>query len=223
MRPGSVLLALVLALGACSTDPDEVADPDLAGTALNPDGAPYPTDNLGGRTRAGQRRGDRIPNLTFRAYRDPANPAAGLQSFSLAELYDPQQRRHKVLHIQVAATWCAICSGELSQTVPVAEALRAEGAVRLEVIISGQTSGAGPAESEVEAWMARHRTNLTTAVDVRGRRLAALGVSTAVVPHDILVDTRTMEILDSSVGSPLDVAKYVRDGLRFANTSAPSY
>ena len=42
-------------------------------------------------------------------------------------------------------------------------------------------------------------------------------------PHDVLIDTRTMEILDSSVGSPLDVGKYVLDGLEFVNSNPPSY
>jgi len=216
----AVLLATV---ASCSSDPEEIADPDRVAPTTNPDGAPYPTDHLGGRERAGQRRGDRIPNLVFRGYRDPQNRAAGLETIALSEFYDPEQKRYKTLHIQIAATWCGVCSTELSMTVPVADALRARGAALLEVVISGDTAGFGPGAAELESWIARHGSNIATAIDVRGRRLAALGVSTSVVPHDLLIDTRTMEILDSSVGAPIDVARYVGDGLRFGEASTPSY
>jgi hypothetical protein len=61
----------------------------------------------------------------------------------------------------------------------------------------------------------------TLAIDVRSRRMAGIGVST--VPWDILVDTRTMEILDSSAGAPADVERYVREGLEWVATHPPSY
>jgi hypothetical protein len=50
-----------------------------------------------------------------------------------------------------------------------------------------------------------------------------VGVNSSVVPHDILIDTRTMEILDSSVGAPVDVAKYTLEGVRWVNENPPSY
>ena len=227
VRPATVLftacIAALLPSSGCSSKegPEELADPDLPVVATNPDGVPYPTDRLGGQERRRGSPGDRIPNLTFRAYR--SGRAGGLETVSLAEYYDPGARRHKVLHVQLAATWCAVCSSELSATVPVAAPLREEGVVFVEVIVSGQTPGAGPSLAEVDAWVDRHGTTFPTAIDVRARRLGPLGVSGAVMPHDILVDTRTMEILDSSVGAPLDVAVYVRDGLRFVEENPPSY
>lgn len=188
----------------------------------NPDGVPYPTDGIGSRKRSGKRPGDRMPNFTFRAYRGPGREG-GLQTISLAEYFDPQQTRHKVLHLQVAATWCSICSSELEATVGVADALRERGIVFLEVVVSGATPGKGPALSEVDAWIDRHKTSFPTGIDVAARRLGVLGVNGAAMPHDILIDTRTMEILDSSVGAPLDVGKYVLEGLRWVEANPPSY
>lgn len=211
----------------CAASKESAADfedPNEAGRATNPDGVPYPSDRLGGAQRAAGRAGDRIPNFTFQAYVD-GDRAAGLKTISLADYFDPTQKRHKVLDLQVAATWCAVCSSVASATVPVKERLREEGVVFLEVIVAGNSSTTGPSLGEVDAWMARHSSNLTTAIDVRGRRLAGIGINREAVPYDLLVDTRTMEILDSSVGAPLnfDIERYARDGLRFVATHEPSY
>jgi hypothetical protein len=214
-------LALASLPGAgCSSDSDEISDPDIPLVAANVDGDVYPNDNIGGRKRLGKRPGNRMPNFTFKAYRN--GRGAGLETVSLAEYYDPAQKRNKVLHIQVAATWCAICSSELEATVPITAEMKAKGIEFLEIVVSGATAGAGPGQGELDNWVDRHKTNFPTAIDVRGRRLAVLGVNTSAMPHDILIDTRTMEILDSSVGAPLDVAKYVNDGLTFVTTSPPS-
>ncbi len=208
---------------ACgSSDDDPFPDPDLPAVDTNPDGDPYPTDHIGGLKRSGKRPGNRIPNFTFRAYRNPGR-AGGLETVSLAEYFDPAQKRHKVLHLQVAATWCTICSSELEATVGVTEPLKERGIVFLEVIVSGASAGKGPSLAEVDAWVDRHKTNFPTGIDVAARRLGALGISGAAMPHDILIDTRTMEILDSSVGAPVDVGKYVLDGLRWVEANPPSY
>ncbi len=208
------------ALACSDSNEEELADPDLAMVETNPDGLPYPADHIGGRKRSGTRPGDRMPNLTLRSYRN--GRADGLETISLAEYFDPDQKRNKVLHIQVAATWCAICSAELEATVTVTEPLKERGVVFLEILVSGATAGEGPSLEEVDRWIDRHKTNFPTAIDVRARRLAPLGVSGSAMPHDILIDTRTMEILDSSIGAPLDVGVYVLDGLEFVTKHPPS-
>lgn len=195
-----VLTAVPPSVGACSSDPDELEDPDLPVVTANPDGVPYPADHIGGRERAATRPGDRMPNFTFRAYR--AGRAGGLETVSMAEYFDPDQRRHKVLHVQLAATWCAVCSAELSATVPVTERLKEEGIVFLEIVVSGASAGIGPSFEEIDSWVDRHQTNFPTAIDVRARRLGPLGVSGSVMPHDILVDTRTMENPSTPLSAP---------------------
>jgi hypothetical protein len=227
-RLGGRLILLALLTGAavaCSASkasPPEFADPEVAGRNANPDGVPYPTDNLGGAERAGGRPGQRIPNFTFQAYVD-GDRAAGLQTISLADYFDPTQQRYKILDLQVAATWCSTCSNVVSATVPIKERLAGEGVVFLEVIVAGNVSTSGPSLAEVDSWVTRHASNVTTAIDVRGRRLAEIGVDRAVVPYDVLIDPRTMEILDSSAGAPQNIESYVRDGLKYVASHPPSY
>lgn len=182
----------------------------------------YPTDHLGPNKRVGTRRGDRIPNLTFQGYID-GDRSKGLRSISLADYFDPALRRYKILHIEVAATWCAICSSVAKATVLAKEPMARKGVAYIEIIVAGPTVGAGPALEEVTGWMDRHHSNFTTAIDVRARRLGALGVTGEVIPWDILVDTRTMEILDSAGGAPLDIVQFDELFLDFVTKNPPSY
>ncbi len=224
MRLAPVSL-LVLSLGAaaagCGDDREaDFPDPDVAGAASSPDGAPYPTDRVGSAARANGIPGARVPNLSFQGYVN-GDRAAGLRTISMADFYDPKQERHKVLMVFAAATWCSICAANSEALVPKKAQLEAEGAVFLEIVVNGGALNEGPSLREVEAWMSRHGTNYTTAIDVRARRMGGLGVST--VPWSMIVDTRTMEILEAGAGAPADVAKYTRAGLSFVTTQPPSY
>ena len=221
----SVFAALVataaLSGPACKAAPEEFPDPDVPATPTNPDGVPYPTDHLGSLAHSRARPGDRIANLSFRAYRNGVG--GGLQTVSLAEFFDPQAKRNKVLEIQVAATWCEVCSATLLRTLAVTDQLRSEGAAFLEVVVSGETAGKGPSLTELDDWVNRHQASaFPIGIDVEGRRVGALGVTTVTIPYDIMIDTRTMEILESSVGEPIDVAAYVRQALTFVETHPPA-
>lgn len=208
---------------AASNDhPPDFPDPDVPGRDTNPDGLAYPTDHIGGTAHHSKVAGDRIPNFTFQAYVD-GDRAAGLKTISLADYYDPQQLRNKVLHIEVSAVWCTICSSVTTETVKIKEQLGKEGVVYLEVMTAGNRPGAGPSLSEVDNWVTRHSSNVTTAIDVATRRLSSIGVDPGVRPWDIVVDTRTMEILESSGGSPIDVASYDRSYLKVVASYAPAY
>lgn len=126
------LLLIVLSvgvIGSCSPSkeaPPDFADPDVVAHDTNPDGVRYPTDHLGGTKRSGKRPGNRIPNLAFQAYLD-GDRTAGLKTISLADYFDPGQKRHKILHIEVSAVWCAICASVTEATVQVKEPLGKEG------------------------------------------------------------------------------------------------
>jgi len=217
----SPLLVLVLAVSCKKDDtPPDFPDPDVPAHPTNPEGVAYPTDSLGGAERGVNHPGDRIPNLTFQAYVD-GDRSKGLQTVSLADYFDPERKHHKLLDIQISAGWCSICSVETSSTSQVIDDLKKEGATFLQVMINGNGGATGPALEEVDAWVDGHHMTYTLAIDVRARRMNGLGVTT--VPWDLLIDTRTMEILDSSAGAPADVEKYVRDGLDFVNAHPPSY
>ena len=225
VRTAPLVVIAAVALGACSASkdtPPDFPDPDVAAHDTNPDGLAYPTDHLGGTPHHSKIAGDRIPNFTFQAYVD-GDRAAGLKSVSLADYFDPQQKRNKVLHIEVSAVWCTICSSVTSETVKIKEQLGTEGVIYLEVMTAGSRAGAGPSLGEVDDWLTRHQSNITTAIDVSARRMASIGVDPGVRPWDIVVDTRTMEILESSGGSPIDVATYDRSYLKVVASSAPAY
>ena len=217
-----VLTGLFAGCSSSKDTPPDFADPDVSVHATNPDGLAYPTDHIGASKRAGKRPGDRIPNLSFQAYVD-GDRAAGLKTISLADYFDPGQKRHKILHIEVSAVWCAICSSVTDSTVQVKETLGKEGVVYLEIMTAGKTVNIGPSLDEVDAWVSGHQSNITTAIDVRNRRLASIGVDANVRPWDIVIDTRTMEILDSSGGSPLDLVKFDRSYVTLVGTYAPPY
>ena len=226
VRAGRPLLALLgAAVASCSSSKEQepdFPDPEVAGRDVNPDGIAYPTDNLGGRPRSGKRAGDRIPNFTFQAYVD-GDRAAGLKTVSLADYFDPDQKRNKTLHIEVSAVWCTICSSVTEETIKVKDSLGLEGVRYLEIMAAGKSVGAGPSLAEVDSWVIRHSSNITTGIDVRSRRLAGIGVDPNLKPWDIVIDTRTMEILDSSGGSPLDIVKYERSYLQVVAQIPPSY
>lgn len=206
---------------SCDSEPEEADDPVLPAVTANPDGIPYPTDHIGGQKRGGTHPGDRMPNFTFHGYRD-GDRSKGLTTISMADYYDPSMARNKVLYVQFAGTWCAVCSGELEASVTITDKAKAKGIVLLEVVVSGATAGKGPSLDEFNGWADRHHTNFTTAIDVRAKRTSLIGINGEAMPHDVLIDTRTMEILDSSVGAPSDVGVYALEGLDFVEKNPPS-
>ncbi|CAN5925143.1 hypothetical protein BH11MYX4_BH11MYX4_56350 [soil metagenome] len=215
-------VACVIASCSSSQAGDDFADPQLPGRDVNPEGVPYPTDHLGGHARAGKNAGDRIPKFTFQAYVD-GDHAAGLKTISLADYYDPQSLHHRVLHLEVAATWCGVCSAYADATVKTKEPLGQEGIVYLEVIVAGPRSTSGPSLADVDGWVKTHNSNFTTAIDVRGMRLSGIGVPPQTMPWDVMIDTRSMEILDSTAGAPIDLVAYDRSYLALVAKRPPPY
>jgi hypothetical protein len=213
-------LALLPDCGSKST-PDELSDPDRTGHDANPDGVPYPTANIGTHARSGDLPGNVIANLTFQGY-PQSDASKGLQTVSMADYYDPTAKDRKVLYLSAAASWCVNCDEASDEAVAVASKYRAMGAVFVEVLVNGTTPEYGPSLGELDAWVGKHKTapDITVLVDVRARRMAPLGVTN--VPWSALVDTRTMEILHSTLGAPDDVGAYVQIGLDWVNSHPPS-
>lgn len=214
--------AVLVASAACSSSSSEpdFPDPDVAPAAVNPDGVPYPRDHVGVKQRANGTPGDRLPNFSFQGYVD-GNKAGGLKEVSMADYYDPKAAHHKVLIVLAAAVWCSICVATSEDLVPKKAQLESEGAQFLEVVVNGARLNEGPSLNEVNAWIDRNQANYTTAIDVRARRMGQLGLDT--VPWSMIVDTRTMEILEAGAGAPADMAKYTRAGITFVDTHPPSY
>jgi hypothetical protein len=210
---------LVCALAGCSSSSstDTTAafkDDAVAPHPANPDGVAYPTDDIGARPRAGSRPGQRIPNLTFQGYVD-SDRSAGLKVISLADYYDPDAKRYRLLHIMLAASWCSICMAQTRQMVAALPALKAEGLVVVQALVHGPTPKQGPTLADFDAWIGKHATAHTMVIDVRAHRFLELWTFEA-VPVNALVDPRTMEILEADIGAPQDYTTYARGGLRAA-------
>jgi hypothetical protein len=213
-------VALAVACSQSSSSPSEASDPTIAPNPTNPDGVAYPTDNIGSRARAGTVRGDRIENFAFQGY-DHSNVSGGLKQFSMADFYDPKAAHWKTIVISGAATWCSACGAEADIVTANAAQLEKEGVVILSVMTAGPSAGYGPSLSDVTGWIADHKTNYTTLIDVRARRLATVGLTG--VPWSALIDPRTMEILFASDGAPDDYVAFARLGENFVATHPPSY
>ncbi len=209
------LPALAVVLLACGSKYDSFADPDVAVRDTNPDGVAYPATNLGGHGRLGKIPGNTIPNFAFQGYLE-SDTARTLVPISLAVYFDPKAARHKILLISVAASWCVACKAEEDTLAELAPALRAKGAVFLIALVEGPKPGSGPSLGDLNAWVDRHPATFTTVFDADARRLGT--VEAAGVPWNALIDTRTMEILHSSVGAPDDVEKYLDIGIGFVDT-----
>ncbi len=207
--------SLATALGGCqgaSTEP--IVDKDVPAATKNAEGTPYPTDHVGTRERTKTRPGDRIANFSFQGYVDGA-PKGELKTISLADFYDPEAKRNRVLHIQGVAGWCSVCAAEARQTMQSQAALKAEGAVVIQILFQGKTRTTGPSLADLDVWCGTYDTAHPVVFDANAKRLGVFGIDA--FPWNALIDLRTMEILDQGVGAPADVAAYIREGLKLAN------
>lgn len=218
MRSAAVLVFVHAAvLASCSSSSASgtsstaaFKDDDVPGRDVNPDGVPYPTDDLGPAKRTQTRRGQRIPNLTFRGYVD-SDRSGGLKTISLADYYDPDQKRYKLLHIMLAGSWCSICQGQTRQMIPAEADLKPQGLVILQALVNGPSPGYGPQLTDLDAWIDKHKTDYTMVIDVTAHRFLTLWDFNA-IPVNAMVDTQTMEILDSAVGAPQSYTAYIKEG-----------
>ncbi|MBW2523478.1 MAG: redoxin domain-containing protein [Deltaproteobacteria bacterium] len=217
-RPTTVALAALLALAAatgCEGD-CSFADDVVAGHGANPEGVPYPDGPYGAVARSDATPGDVFPNLGFPGY--PAGAADGeMATISLADYFDPQMRRFKVLHLTAVAMWCPYCAREASQLAEVAPALGAEGAAFVQVIIDGPDRGESPDRCDLDDWIDEYDLRFAVALDAQARRLGSVAALQG-VPYNAIIDTRTMEVLDTGTGAPDDVAAAVRHWIEWVDT-----
>ncbi len=212
-------LALV-AIVACSTASGQELPLQMPAAAPeNPSGAAYPSDHVGTRQRQNTSAGDRIANLSFRGYRGGVAQAE-LQTLSLADYYDPDATRHRALYVFAAASWCAICKRVATELERRGTELEARGVRILVVLVNGREPSQGPSLDDLDAFAALHPMKLDLGVDVRATALGAYGLQG--VPFNMLIDTRSMEILDESVGEP-DLDRYVAAGLDYVEKNPPAY
>ncbi len=218
----SVLTTLTLmASAACSSssstttntpqDPGVTAGGDETpqGRETNPYGVAYPTAGIGFKARndpASQSAGDKIKNYKFLGYID-SDKGKGLQTISLADLYDPEMKQFKLIHVSVAGVWCTWCIQEVHNVVPLVPQLKDKKVIFLTAL--SEDLKHGPAkQTDLDYWVDVHRTNYTQVLDPGNRNLGPFFTS-AGIPWNGNIDARTMEILSSSTGAPVGVDNQV--------------
>jgi hypothetical protein len=214
------LACALVSIGCGSSDPAVASAVAAGGHDANPDGVPYPAPSGGyGRTaRSGGTAGSVIANFKFKGYPNGAL-SNGLTTISLADYYDPCSKRYKMIHLTVSAVWCQPCSQETDALVAASSMLSKEGIVVLQALDEGATAGTPATQSDLQYWIADHKSDFTEMIDPGLQNLSGF-FNAASVPWNADLDPRTMEILDSTQGWPGSVASEVSLAVL---PSAPSY
>ena len=221
--------ALALAtVPACSSSPSASTGTctDDAGGSTNPDGVPYPCPaaGYGHNPRSGSTPGSVIQNFQFQGYLN-GDSTQPLTTISLADYYDPCNKRYKILHLSVGAVWCQPCSEETSAVVAdlasPSSVLKAGGVVFLQALDDGPTVGVPATTNDLNYWIMSHNSNFTEMLDPGLMNLGGF-FAAASIPWNSDIDVRTMEMLDSSEGWLGDVGSEIQPGLS-ALPATPSY
>lgn len=213
------MLGLAALTPSCSSEEKDCAFEDtlVTGRTSNPDEVAYPAGPYGLTPRRGATPGDILPNFTFRGFVD-GNVDAGIRTVSMADLYDPEGKRNRVLHLMEAAMWCPVCSGQTGKMAVVEPIVRDEGLVVVQAILDGPSRSTAPNRCDLESWIDTRNLHFTVVFDVAAQRVGPIAKLKA-VPWNALIDTRTMEVLDVMEGAPTDYEAYVRSALDWVETN----
>jgi hypothetical protein len=197
----------------CDTGSGSGGTTTTAGHDSNPDGVPYPSPSGGyGRTpRSGNTAGSMIQNFKFLGYPD-GDSTQPLATISLADYYDPCNKRYKLLHITVAAVWCEPCNQETDALVAAKSALAQDSVVVIQALDDGPTVGTPATLNDLGYWIRTHNSNFTEMLDPGLQNLGGFFAASS-IPWNCDIDPRTMEIIDSSEGWAGDVSTELQPGL----------
>jgi len=220
---GALALTGVVACGSAGDAPAGVdAGP---GTGVNPDGVAYPNPASGyGHTpRSGSTPGSIIQNFKFQGR---LAGSTKVTTISLADYYDPCNKRTKILHLSVGAVWCQPCSQETTAVVTdlgsSSSALKTAEIVYVQALDDGPTAGTPATLSDLNYWIQSHNSNFTEVIDPGLQNLGGF-FNAAGIPWNSDIDVRTMEMLTSSEGWNYPDVKPAVAAAVAALPSAPSY
>ena len=220
----SVVMALTLLLSACSSDAltepgseapgDGSSQPGAAGTAGADTAAVdyrreiYPAGPYGFAV------GTTMENFAFLGWREPAAVGydlAQLETIRLSDFYDPNGQT-KALWVNASAVWCAVCRAEMKDIKDrgVKASLGAKGLVMVETLFEdNDTNPAKP--SDLKSWGSVHAIDFPLLLDP-GFKLGAFFTSDA-TPLNMLVDARTMQVVEVTMGYSSDYWQQVEQFL----------
>lgn len=173
--------------------------------------------------------GSTIPNFTFIGYVNAVEKSDSMQYISLGDFYNPHggdpsyapaspaeddrlyppgsqygegKAKPTVLSIDVASVWCGPCQAEARCVLPVhKERYEACGGGLLLQLQDGPQYGEPATPKHLFNWAAKtYKEDFPTVIDPQGR-LGAL-FEAAAFPQNILIDTRTMKVVEAIAGVP---------------------
>jgi hypothetical protein len=214
----SMAASLTVSIVGCSSPPSggtqkspstesrgvQAVDSGTTSGPTNPYGVPYPTANLGTQARTGTVAGNVIENYKFLGFPN-ATPGSltkdtgALQDISLADYFDPKNKKYKLLHISVAAVWCNPCNQETDELIGDVASLAQEGVVLIQALDDGPIEGVGATLGNLTQWIANKGVDYTMVLDPGNNNLGVF-FDAAAIPWNANIDVRTMEILSAGVG-----------------------
>jgi len=150
-----------------------------------------------------------LENFAFLGWRDPvaANyDVSKLEQVRLSEYYNPDGRSDiKLIWINASAVWCSVCRAEMAdiKSNGVHADFGPRGVQLIETLFEDNNSG--PAKpSDLHNWgsLAAHSIDFPLLLDP-GFKLGAFFTSDA-TPLNMLVDAKTMKVLDATMGYSSD-------------------
>lgn len=182
---------------------DGAATEPASPPAKNPYGKNYPTENLGWtpRERGSSTPGNVIPNVVFEralAGNRIAIPGSGPpepERLQLADLFDPEERKHDVIVLVLATTWDAE-SKQFFEDLGRAP----DKTVVLSVLGERTPTGELPTETDLRSWSSDHYW-AWTALDGGFMKLGQLHeLAPTKPPIVVLIDATTMELASFNAG-----------------------
>ena len=241
MRVLSLLAVLSIACGgsvaSSEFDPGHFQDPGTKAPTPsnpnpNPQGAPYPTTNLGYVANT------RIPNLKFTGFRATdtstmVDNKGDTTVLSMSDYYDPLGNRGiRLVHLSVNTRWCSPSSQQVSwfsgfdyesnkRTGPgLAATLAPDGVLFVDVLVDGFSPGTPATLDDLRGWVDDHQINFDTAIDSHYTELGSL-FPQAAIPFNVTIDARSMAILETSMGFGTNVEDTLRKWLQWQSINPP--
>lgn len=192
MKRRALAIGCLLSAVACGENTPSIPKELLQGSGC--DGS-YPCGPYGGQE------GSVVENFAFQGVRDPRAPGASadtLETIRVGDFYDPTGSKGiKLLLLNTAALWCQACKVEHGELPELYSDREARGLRLLSLVF--QDNEYDPAEPQhLQAWLDAFTPSYPTALDPE-YQMKAFGPPDQ-QPLNIVVDARTMKVLQKTVG-----------------------
>lgn len=185
------LASFVLSFGCGTGAPDippELLDAGGSNSSSYPAG-PYLADV-----------GATLENFAFTGFRDPRAASydrARFERVAMDDYYDPEGLHHELLLLNTAAVWCQACRVEHRSLPERHEEFRPRGLVIVSALFQDAASNPAAAD-DLLVWTRQFETNFPMVLDPEFQLGRYASAETA--PLNLIVDTRTMQILERFIG-----------------------